>query len=245
MSLFAEDIGLLEKYFFTKLLHDCNSASESYDLLGGLFEAMNTQGGIQGGRFKGVSYFNGGLFAEPARVELTSGELDLLKQAADFDWANVRPEIFGTLFEHSLDQDERHAFGAYFTNPVDIMKIVGPTIVEPWQSRIESAQTLKDLRGLLARLQEFKVLDPACGSGNFLYVAYRELKRLESRIHERMAEDYKSINANQRPFGFVTTNSVFGMDVNPFAIDIAKVTLMLGHKLAIDELNINERRSAT
>jgi type II restriction/modification system DNA methylase subunit YeeA len=238
MCLFAEDIGLLEKYFFARLLDDCDTPAKRYDLIGGLFAEMNTPGRTPGGRFKGVDYFNGGLFRQPARLELGDDELDLLKNAARFDWSQVRPEIFGTLFEHSLGA-ERRAFGAHFTSPADIMKIVGPTLVEPWREQIESARTLKRLEELLARLENFRVLDPACGSGNFLYIAYRELKRLEARIYERIGE-FASRNAAQRPFGFVTARNFFGMDIQPFAVELAKVTMMLGHKLAIDELHVTE-----
>lgn len=240
MALFAEDIGLLEKYFVTQVLEQCKSKQDTYDLLGGLFEAMNTEGGVKGGRFNGVAYFNGGLFAKPARVELEAKERSLLKEASQFDWSKVRPEIFGTIFEHSLGAEERHASGAHYTSPVDIMKVVGPTIVAPWTEQIEKADTLGKLKELLARLERFTVLDPACGSGNFLYVAYREIKRLEARIYERMASDYRSVDPQQRPFGFVSARNFYGMDINPFAVDIAKVTMMLAHKLSIDELHINE-----
>ncbi len=239
MCLFAEDIGLLDRYFFARLLDDCTTPEQSHDLIGGLFTEMNTPGKTAGGRFKGVDYFNGGLFREPARIELAAAELDLLREAAAFDWRYVRPEIFGTIFEHSLGSEQRHAFGAHFTSPADIMKIVGPTIVEPWRQQIDSAKTLKRLEELLARLENFRVLDPACGSGNFLYIAYRELKRLEARIYERMGE-FPSRNAAQRPFGFVTSKNFYGMDIQPFAVELAKVTMMLAHKLAIDELHVSE-----
>jgi hypothetical protein len=240
MALFSEDIGLLDKYLVTKVLDECKSPQDTHDLLGGLFEAMNTKGGVKGGRFKGVAYFNGGLFTEPARVELVADERVMLKEAAQFDWSKVRPEIFGTIFERSLGKKQRHATGAHFTSPVDIMKVVGPTIVAPWTAQIESADSLGRLRELLARIESFTVLDPACGSGNFLYIAYRELKRLEARIYERMASEYKSVDPYQRPFGFLSTGNFYGMDINPFAVDIAKVTMMLAHKLSIDELHINE-----
>ncbi len=92
---------------------------------------------------------------------------------------------------------------------------------------------------MLARLENFRVLDPACGSGNFLYIAYRELKRLEARIYERMGE-FPSRNAAQRPFGFVTARNFHSMDIQPFAVELAKVTMMLAHKLAIDKLHVNE-----
>ena len=89
-------------------------------------------------------------------------------------------------------------------------------------------------------MHHFKVLDPACGSGNFLYIAYRELKRLEARIHERIGQISKKLAAEQRAFGFVTASNFFGMDIMPFAIEIAKVTMMIARKLAIDELHITE-----
>jgi N-6 DNA Methylase len=240
VALFAEDIGLVEKYFVSQLLQDCKSPKDTFDLLGGLFEAMNAKAGTHGGRYKGIPYFNGGLFSAPAKVELAPAELKLLIEASQFDWSKVRPEIFGTIFEHSLGKEARHATGAHYTSPVDIMKIVGPTIVEPWTALIESADTLSRLKELLVRIEQFTVLDPACGSGNFLYVAYRALKRLEARIYERMASEYKSVDPSQRPFGFLTTRNFFGMDNNPFAIDIAKVTMMMAHKLSIDELHIQE-----
>src|SRR5258706_14413965 len=240
VALFAEDIDLLPKYFVAQLLEDCTTPTDTYDLLGGLFEAMNTRQSAGGGRFKGVAYFNGGLFAEPARVELGDTELVLLRQAAAFNWSNVQPEIFGALFQDSLDARERRAFGAHYTSPTDIMKIVRPTIVDPWHEQIENAKTLKRLGELRERLNHFRVLDPACGSGNFLYIAYRELKRLEARLIERIREVSRRETAAQDVIGFVTAEQFFGIDINPFAIELAKVTMMIARKLAIDELHTIE-----
>jgi hypothetical protein len=240
VALFAEDIGLLERYSVQRLLDECRTPADAYDLLGGLFTAMNTPGVTAGGRYKGVPYFNGGVFAKPARVELTAEELQLLKDAAGFTWSKVRPEIFGTIFEHSLDQDERHAYGAHFTSAADIMRIVGPTIVDPWRERIENATSIRQMRALLARLSHYRVLDPACGSGNFLYVAYRELKRIEAILYSRLAMLSKRIDPSQHELGFVTASNFYGIDINPFAVELAKVTMMLGRKLAIDELHVTE-----
>ena len=232
---------MLDRYMVTRLLDDCKEPIDSYDLIGGLFIEMNTPGKTVGGRFKGVDYFDGGVFAQPVRIEIYPDEINQLKVAAKADWSKVRPEIFGTLFEHSLDKVERHAFGAYFTSPVDIMKIVGPTIVEPWREQIEGAKTLKRLSELQNRMHDYKVLDPACGSGNFLYIAYRELKRLEVRLYERMTEMSARQVRGQKAIGLVTARQFYGIDINPFAVELAKVTLMIGRKLAIDELHINER----
>ncbi len=243
VALFAEDIDLLPKYFVTQILDDCSTPASAYDLIGGLFEAMNANPPTSGGRFKGVRYFNGGLFREPARLEIQDLELVLLRKAAKFDWSKVQPEVFGTLFQHSMDADERHAFGAHFTSPSDIMKIVGPTIVEPWREQVEKAKTLKELYQLTDRLHNFRVLDPACGSGNFLYIAYRELKRIEARIFERMESEFKSEarKSDQMRLSFLSAQNFFGLDILPFAVEIAKVTMMIARKLAIDELHITEQ----
>jgi len=242
VALFAEDIDLLPKYFVGQILDDCATPADAYDLIGGLFEAMNTPKSPGGGRYKGVAYFNGGLFAQPARLEIQDHELVLLRKAASYDWSKVQPEVFGTLFQHSMDDQQRHAFGAHFTHPSDIMKIVGPTIVEPWREQIENAKTLSRLRQLGLRLNQFRVLDPACGSGNFLYIAYRELKRIEARLFERMQTEFKREDTkDQMRLGFLSAQNFYGLDIIPFAVEIAKVTMMIARKLAIDELHITEK----
>ena len=162
---------------------------ESYDLLGGLFRQMATDQPARGGRFAEVQYFNGGLFQTVDPVALKHAEAhELHESALRNDWSQVKPEIFGTLFQQSMDagdapgtRDERHAFGAHFTSEFDIQKVVGPTIVRPWRERIEACGKDKArLRAALDDLRRFRVLDPACGSGNFLFVAYRECKRLSA-----------------------------------------------------------------
>jgi SAM-dependent methyltransferase len=240
VALFSEDIGLLEQYTVTRLIDACKTPAESYDLIGGLFVAMNEAKGNPGGRYKGVPYFDGGLFASPARLELQPNELNLLKAAADSNWSQVRPEIFGTLFEHSLGKEQRHAFGQHFTSPADIMKIVGPTIVDPWRELIENATTLTAMEKLRNRMEHFTVLDPACGSGNFLYIAYRELKRLEKRLFERMDEMFPSQTQRTGRLSFLSAQNFFGLDISPFAVELAKVTMVIARKLAIDELHISE-----
>jgi len=240
VALFAEDIGLLDRYIVTNLLDKCKTGKDSYTLIGGLFEEMNKTGKPTAGYFEGVDYFNGGLFSEPARLELYDDETHQLREAAKSDWSKVRPEIFGTLFQHSLDKEEQHAYGGHFTYPVDIMKIVGPTIVRPWTELIENAKTIKELSKLHSRLATLTVLDPACGSGNFLYIAYREMKRLEVRLFERLGEVSKREGKSPQLVGLVTARQFFGIDINPFAVELAKVTMMIARKLAIDELQMSE-----
>ena len=128
VAMFSEDIGLLPKSLLTGLLEDCRRGASSYALPGGLFRQMNDPRPAPGGRYAGVDYFNGGLFANPDPIELQPGEIGLLLEAAKEDWSRVQPVIFGTLFEGSLDKEERHALGAHFTYEADIQKIVRPTI---------------------------------------------------------------------------------------------------------------------
>jgi hypothetical protein len=188
VALFAEDIGLLPRGFFTEVLNDCKKpGGSSFDLLGGLFRQMASKKPADGGRFQDVDYFNGGIFNVVDPVDLSAMELTLLHEAAQENWSKVNPAIFGTLFEGSMDKKERHAFGAHFTSEADIQKVVQPTIIRPWRERIKAAgDTNRELMAVRKELHEYRVLDPACGSGNFLYIAYRELRRLEWEIANRL-----------------------------------------------------------
>lgn len=238
MAMFAEDIGLLPRHMFTRAVeHALEGQGSAYDLLFGLFREMNTPGLTPAGRFEGTPYFNGGLYAQVTPIELTIEELTALGLACQEDWAAVRPVIFGTLFEQSLDRPERHAFGAHFTSEADIQKVVLPTIVRPWRARIEAAETLDELGQVEHDLLNFRVLDPACGSGNFLYVAYRELRRLEKQLDDKRTLRSREAGRHDRlGMTFVSTRQFFGIDLRPFAVEVAKVTLLLARKLAADEL---------
>jgi SAM-dependent methyltransferase len=234
VSVVAEDLALLPGDMVTTLLADCvEKPAESYDLLGGLFRQMADPNKARGGRFADVPYFNGGLFAVVDPVTLKHGEAFSLHHAAlANDWSQVKPEIFGTLFQHSMEKEQRHAFGAHFTSEFDIQKVVGPTIVRPWRERIETAG--KDPARLVSALEDlrrFRVLDPACGSGNFLFVAYREMKRLERDLLVRLQRAKAKIELASA----VSIQQFHGIDNQPFAVELAKVTLMLAKELEIRE----------
>lgn len=236
VAMFSEDAELLPKGLFSELLDECRRGESTYDLIGGLFRQMDTQAPARGGRFKGVRYFNGGIFQTVNPLELVPDEIDLLLKAAEENWSKVQPPIFGTLFQSSMGKERRHAFGAHFTSEADIQKVVLPTIVRPWRERIEAAKTLKELRALLDELRSFRVLDPACGSGNFLYVAFRELKRLELTLMAKIhAEFGRKAQAAVGTRSLVSTKQFYGIDKEEFAVELAKVTLMIAKELAIDE----------
>src|SRR5207248_2030779 len=148
MAMFSEDTGLLTEHPYTRALEDSADGGSAFDLVFGLFREMDTHGVTPAGRYTGTPYFNGGLYRDVTPFDLTIEELVALRHAASFDWSDVRPEIFGTLFEQSLGKDERHAYGAHFTSGADIQRIVLPTIVRPWRERIEAASTLRELGAL-------------------------------------------------------------------------------------------------
>jgi hypothetical protein len=241
VAMFAEDIDLLPAGTVQSIVDDCLERNQSpFDLFGGLFRQMNNSVPARAGRFKAIRYFNGGLFSIIEPIDLRRSELLLIggeNGAATKDWSKVNPAIFGTLFQHSMDDKERHALGAHFTSEADIQRIVGPTIVRPWQQRIDAAKTGTDLLHLRRELMHFRILDPACGSGNFLYVAFRELARLDLRIMTRLKQLLSPREFQRRAptLTIVTPKQFFGLDVDPFGVELAKVTLMLAKKLALDE----------
>jgi type I restriction-modification system DNA methylase subunit len=236
VAMFAEDTDLLPRGLFTELIHECRCGGSSFDLIGSLFRQMDTLEPARGGRFKGVRYFDGGIFRVVDPIDLTGNEIELLDNAATENWSKVQPPIFGTLFESSMGKAERHTYGAHYTSEADIQKVVLPTIVRPWRERIEAASTLKDLRQLREELLEFHVLDPACGSGNFLYVAYRELKRIEFELLTKIHDKFKS--GAREAVGsrsLISVKQFHGIEKNKFGVELAKVTLVLAKELTIGE----------
>lgn len=239
VAMFSEDIDLLPAGTIKTLLDECVAGGgSSYDLLGGLFRQMNDPKRAAGGRYKDIRYFNGGLFELVEPIELTARELELIvgeDGAATKDWSKVHPAIFGTLFQGSMDAKDRHKGGKHFTSEADIQRVVGPTIVQPWTKRIRGANTARELRQIRRELTTFRVLDPACGSGNFLYLSFRELARLDILILSRLSEEFPQAFEAETAVSLVSPKQCFGFDTDPFAVELAKVTLMLAKKLARDE----------
>ena len=246
-SMFAEDLGLLSSHLFTRLVDDliATPTRSSTDELGGLFRWLNDPAAQrpEHGTYASVPYANGGLFAEPTAVHLAREERDLLRAACGYDWTQVQPQIFGSLLEGGLGHDKQWLLGAHYTAEADIQKVVQPTIVRPWTERIENLTTHAEATSAQADLMNFVVLDPACGSGNFLYVAYRELRRLEARLRRREAELRRKSGLSEQGSlaAFFPVSNLKGLDIDGFAIGLARVVIWMGHKLAVDELSLSER----
>ncbi|MBV8758202.1 MAG: class I SAM-dependent DNA methyltransferase, partial [Deltaproteobacteria bacterium] len=230
-AMFAEDIGLLPRNYFTSLLYVGAQQRDVEARLRELFVQMNTRDLAQ----RVVPYFNGGLFTKIETLPLGSAQLMALTEAAQANWTHVDPHIFGSVFQNIMGAEERHASGAHYTAHDDIMRVVGPTIVEPWRKRIQAATTLKELTELRAELFRFKVLDPACGSGNFLYIAFRELYALDTELLTRMLRDFPSTHGKLSWSGGIPATNFYGFDINRFAVELAKVTLNIAKKKAFEE----------
>lgn len=300
--LFADDVKLLPDRLFQKLLARGKRRPRQFaELAGKLFAAMAQPNGELG--LDEVPWFNGGLFDSDAALPLEREDVELLEHAAELDWAEIDPSIFGTLFERGLDPDKRSQLGAHYTDREKIEKIIDPVIRRPltaeWeevrariaaslpearaavdkalaeasqvaelltevrtverqlreraqmelfedlsrQRRVRSPHpaqaALRDatreyeraraeadsaVRAFLARLRAFRVLDPACGSGNFLYLSLHALKDLELRV----ATDAEALGL-QRPFLEIGPEVVLGIEINPYAAELARVSVWIGH----------------
>lgn len=242
LALFSEDIELLPKGFFTQILQDClDGKANPYDEIGNLFRQMASERPARGGKYKDIRYFNGGLFDDVDPIDLDKHCLKVLKEAADKDWTNINPSIFGALFEGTMRSNERHKYGAHFTNEQDMMRVITPTIIRPWKEKIAKAKTIEELKEVRRQMGKYHVLDPACGCGNFLFVAYREMKELECQIIDRLFE-FPSTNNKTFPFGSViSTKQFFGIDVQSMAVELAKMTMMIAKELC--EFNYQKRIS--
>lgn len=243
--LFAEDLGMLPAQPVERLLRALvkDPSRSSHLELGGLFYALSVpdQRERDNTGIEGLPYVNGGLFELAARVRLEPAELEGLVRASTFDWRAVDPTIFGGLMESCLGRERRWELGAHYTYEQDIMSIVGPTIVVPWRDRIEAASSPTEADEVLSSLTEFEVLDPACGCGNFLAIAYRELRHLTAQAVDRRDRLYRATGANppeQRPF-FPLSN-IHGIEIDPFAVQITRVTLWMTHKLVADQYGMAE-----
>jgi SAM-dependent methyltransferase len=230
ITMFAEDIGLLPPDYFTTLLYEGARHRDVERRLRELFTLMGTRDVPPP---RPIAYFNGGLFAAPVTLPLGDAELAALTKAAEAHWRYVDPHIFGSVFQGIMDDAERHASGAHYTAHEDIMRVVGPTIVEPWRKRIAEANTLAELLDVRRALAKFRVLDPACGSGNFLYVAFRELHSLETQLLARIREFPSGQGIGWG--SVISTLNFYGIDTNAFAVELAKVTLNIAKKIAFED----------
>ena len=251
--MFAEDEQLLPTGIFTDLLkHAGSDADKATRRVEKLFTAMQKKGGDYGDH--DIAWFNGGLFKNIQIPPLTVTDLHALHHAAaDMDWRAIDPTIFGTLFERGLDPAARAPLGAHYTDTGTIAKLIEPLVSEPlvvvWadtrrqiaelapkfgmvkgrkkneyrpNDALQSGNAL--LQGFFNRLNAFRVLDPACGSGNFLYLALKALRDIEKRAHV----DAQELGLQPELAMHSGPHNILGLEINEFAAELARVTVWIG-----------------
>ncbi|MGH6851247.1 MAG: type IIL restriction-modification enzyme MmeI, partial [Methylocella sp.] len=242
-TMFAEDVELLPKDSFREILKRCKDNPSLFPrLVGQLWEAMD-KGGFAYAIERDVRQFNGYLFKTRTVLPLPREEIGELYEAAAKDWKLVEPAIFGTLLEQALNPAERKKLGAHYTPRAYVERLVIATVLEPlkaeWanvQATAEEKRGEGDPKGAAALVQRFhaklcgiRVLDPACGTGNFLYVSLELLKRLEGEVLEALA----SLAGDQEALHWLQGQTIdphqfLGLEVNPRAAAITELVLWIG-----------------
>ena len=235
--LYAEDAGLLPNGLFSRIIRQHYHNPGNFDrATRDLFQQM-AEGGLFGA--DEVAWFNGDLFKSVHTFEFSTNALEYLERAARSDWRNIEPSIFGTLFERALDASKRSQLGAHYTSAADIELVVEPVVMDPlrreWENVRQEVNALDDrgndsaararLEAFQDRLASVKVLDPACGSGNFLYVALRSLLDLEKQVIDfNDAKGWEEIDRIR-----VKPSQMLGLEINPYAAELARTALWIGY----------------
>jgi hypothetical protein len=243
-AMFAEDAGLLPSGILRRLIEVTQNNPPAFTGgLSELFGKMSDAGGLYG--TDKIEWFNGGLFDGPQVIELTVDEIKTLQKVSKLDWSQVEPAIFGTLFERGLDPSKRSQLGAHYTDRASIERLVKPVVLEPLRRDFEAMKAKvmeigphrptiattpfekhprKQFQAFLERLRSVTVLDPACGSGNFLYIALQALKDLE---REAIIWASTTLRAPMQ-FPEIGPEAVKGIELNLYAAEIARVVIWIG-----------------
>jgi SAM-dependent methyltransferase len=242
-TMFAEDVGLIRKDAFKALLRECREDPASFmPLVTELWQAMD-KGVYSTSVRERMKRFNGKLYEDAQVFPLGREEIGELLAAAEHDWKEVEPAIFGTLLEQALDPKERARLGAHYTPRAYVERLVGETVIVPlredWRNVLGAAQQARDAgdaRKALALVESFhevlcktRVLDPGCGTGNFLHVAQELMKKLEGEVLDAAGE----LGSRETLGGFarhaVGPQQFLGMETNRRAVAIADLVLWIGH----------------
>ena len=244
-AMFAEDAGILPKNLIDRLATATKGDAAAFSAaLHDLFGKMAKGGGLFG--VERIEWFNGGLFDDAEVITLAPAEMETIGRVSKLDWSQIEPAIFGTLFERGLDPDQRAQLGAHYTDRTSILRLVEPVLMEPlrrdWAEtqekitplvlarRKSTARTPADQNperifgAFLDRLRAIRVLDPACGSGNFLYISLQLLKDLE---YDAIQWGSLVLRIPQE-FPQVGPQNLLGIEINPFAAELARVTIWIG-----------------
>ena len=230
---FAEDTGIFPDNIFTGTLNDftLGDASDLSTIISEAFDVMSTNDAAlratKPAHISRFPYVNGGLFSEHYDVPALSWKARrLLLECGDLNWAEINPDIFGSMIQAVISPELRSSLGSHYTSVSNIMKLIQPLFLDELYTEFADARTNeKRLRQLLARMGRIKFMDPACGSGNFLIITYKELRKLELRIWEQIA----SLNhgLTEIPFSNISLTQFYGIELDEFAHETATLSLWL------------------
>lgn len=226
---FAEDTGLFERKLFTNSI-ESYTQSDGSDLnifLEKVFEALNTKNKENYPEYlRKFPYVGGTLFRDKhIKLNFTIKSRRALIESGKLEWSDVNPDIFGSMIQAIVNPDDRSNLGMHYTSVTNILKVIKPLFLDDLESEFEKINNdpIK-LKGFLDRLSRIKVFDPACGSGNFLLIAYRELRELEMKVIHRINEIDRQIYSNATN---ISLDQFYGIELDDFAHEIAKLSLWL------------------
>ena len=245
--LFADDTGIFDpRDLFFDFIEERTSA-DGADLgpwLSQLFQVLDKPVGRRLDSLDEdlacLPYINGDLFNSPLRIPAFTGAMrEALLDACRFDWSNISPAIFGALFQSVMDPQERRSQGAHYTTEMNILKVIGPLFLDRLREEFDRLKDRRDSRRLPAlrefrrRLGELRILDPACGCGNFLIIAYRELRLLEIEVMREIrghteSEGQRALSAEMA--SVVNVDQFYGIELGEFPSRIAETAMwMMDH----------------
>jgi hypothetical protein len=226
---FAEDTGIFLNHLFTKTIEQMSDSQSgnTHEVLQELFRAMATPADKESRQTAKLRpwadafpYVNGRLFPEAGECPRFSRiARSYLLRAAELNWQEINPDIFGSMIQAVADDEERGELGMHYTSVPNILKVLNPLFLDDLREQLEAAgDNLRKLRNLRKRLSEIRVFDPACGSGNFLVIAYREMRQIEHEIVTRTRDNPKSV---------IPLANFYGIEIKGFAAEIARLALLI------------------
>lgn len=227
---FAEDTGIFNDNIFSKTIvnHTKEDGSDLADTLSVLFEALDKKDDEKTNYpsyIQEFPYVNGSLFTDKAEIPMLNAKVrKLMIECGDQDWKEINPDIFGSMFQAVSVADVRSGLGQHYTSVPNIMKVIEPLFLNDLKEEYENADTEKKLKKLLNRLYNLKIFDPACGSGNFLIIAYKQLRLLEMDILKKIENITGQRNLM---FSGLQLHQFYGIEIDDFACEIATLSLWL------------------
>ena len=240
---FAEDTEIFKDKQFTSAISKSNEdGSDLSALIGRLFKVLNQSSEDREADLPDYladfPYVNGGLFKDDIQVPkfTRKSRRILIECGAELDWSDINPDIFGSMFQAVVHTEQRSNMGQHYTSVPNIMKVIEPLFLNDLYEELEKNQnSINKLLQLQQRLGQLKIFDPACGSGNFLIIAYKELRKFEMELLKRIQElELDKTGQLSKPFSVIQVSQFYGIEIDDFAHEIAILSLWLAeHQMNI------------